>query len=357
MHVPARRRAVVALTALVAVAAIAAGCGSDDDSKESGSKADASKTELVVYSGREKKLVDPLYQRFEDENPDIDLKVRYADSPAMAAQLLEEGEHSPADVFYSQDAGAIGAIEELLAPLPDGVADEVPATYRDNKGRWTGVTGRIRTLVYNTDEVSQSELPDSVLDVTDPKWKGRIGIAPTNASFIAFVSALRLAKGDDAAKEVLEGLAKNEPKFYEKNAPVVDAAASGEVQIGLVNHYYLYEKLAQDPDAPVANHFFEDGDVGNLVNVSAIGILATAKHRKAAERLVDFMVHDGQEFIVDEAPEREYPLVVSEDIAGNARYKELPPLDSVQGPDIELSDLGAKLESTVAMIREAGLTS
>jgi iron(III) transport system substrate-binding protein len=129
------------------------------------------------------------------------------------------------------------------------------------------------------------------------------------------------------------------------------------VQIGLVNQYYLNEKLAQDPDAPVANHFFEDGDVGNLVNVSAIGILATAKHRKAAERLVDFMVHDGQEFIVDEAPEREYPLVVSEDIARNARYKELPPLDSVQGPDIELSDLGAKLESTVAMIREAGLTS
>jgi iron(III) transport system substrate-binding protein len=212
MHVPARRRAVVALTALVAAAAIAAGCGSED-SKDSGSMADASKTELVVYSGREKKLVDPLYQRFEDENPDIDLKVRYADSPAMAAQLLEEGEHSPADVFYSQDAGAIGAIEELLAPLPDGVADEVPATYRDNKGRWTGVTGRIRTLVYNTDEVSQSELPDSVLDVTDPKWKGRIGIAPTNASFIAFVSALRLAKGDDAAKEFLEGLAKNEPKF------------------------------------------------------------------------------------------------------------------------------------------------
>jgi iron(III) transport system substrate-binding protein len=357
MHVSIPRRALVTLAAITVASFVAAGCGSDDDSKDSGSKADSKQTELVVYSGREKDLVEPLYKRFEEENDDIDLQVRYADSPTMAAQLLEEGDKSPADVFYSQDAGAIGAIEDMLGPLPEGVADEVPAEYRDNKGRWTGVTGRIRTLVYNTDELKEADLPTSVLDLTDPKWKGKIGIAPTNASFIAFVSAMRLANGDAAAKEFLEGIAANEPKFYEKNAPVVDAAASGEVQVGLVNHYYLYEKLSQDPEAPVANHFFEDGDVGNLVNVSAIGILTTADHREAAERLVDFMVHDGQSFIVEEAPEREYPLVVDEDISANPRYKELPPLDAVEGPGIELSDLGAKLESTVEMIRDAGLTS
>ncbi len=346
----------VALTALAAL--VAAGCGSDsDDSGSKGSKADSgSKDTLVVYSGREKKLVDPLYKRFEEETG-IDLEVRYADSPEMAAQLLEEGENSPADVFYSQDAGAIGAVEELLTDLPAGVADQVPAEYRDDKGRWTGVTGRIRTLVYNTDELEESDLPGSVLDVTDPKWKGKIGVAPTNASFIAFVSALRLAEGDDAARKFLEGLVANDAQIYPKNGAIVDAVAKGEVEIGLVNHYYIYELLANDEDAPVANHFFEDGDVGNLVNVSAIGILKTAKHTQEAEQLVDFMVHDGQDFIVEEAPEREYPLVVSTDIANNPRYRELPPLDATEGPDVDLSDLGAELEATVALIQESGLAS
>ncbi|MCW2922205.1 MAG: Iron transporter substrate-binding protein [Thermoleophilia bacterium] len=342
--------------ALVAVAAFTvAGCGSDSDDSGSTKSSKDDKT-LVVYSGREKKLVDPLYERFEEETG-INLEVRYADSPEMAAQLLEEGDKSPADVFYSQDAGAIGAVEDLLSDLPAGVADQVPAEYRDDKGRWTGVTGRIRTLVYNTDELEKSDLPSGVLGVTDPKWKGKIGVAPTNASFIAFVSALRLAEGEDAAREFLEGLVANEAKIYPKNGPIVDAVAKGEVQIGLVNHYYIYEKLANDANAPVANHFFQDGDVGNLVNVSAIGILKTASHRKEAEQLVDFMVHDGQDFIVEEAPEREYPLVVSADIASNPRYKELPPLDATEGPDVDLSDLGAELEKSVQLIRESGLAT
>ncbi|MCW2926322.1 MAG: Iron transporter substrate-binding protein [Thermoleophilia bacterium] len=349
------RRALAVAATLVFAATVAAGCGNDDSDSKSGSKADSG-TKLVIYSGREKKLVDPLYKEFE-RSSGIDLEVRYAESPAMAAQLLEEGDKSPADVFYSQDAGAIGAVEELLAPLPDGIADEVDAQYRDNKGRWTGVTGRIRTLVYNTDELKEGDLPDSVLGVTDPKWKGKIGVAPTNASFIAFVSALRLDKGDDAAKDFLEGLVANEPKIYEKNGPIVDAVSKGEVQIGLVNHYYLYERLAEDPDAPVANHFFEAGDVGNLVNVSAMGILKTSEHKEAARKLIDFMLHDGQRFIVEEAPEREYPLVVTEEIESNERYTELPPLDQNEGPDVELSDLGAELETTVGFIRDSGLTS
>jgi iron(III) transport system substrate-binding protein len=355
---PVSRRAIARVATLAVAAFVATGCGSDsDDSGSTDTKADSgSKDALVVYSGREKKLVDPLYKRFEDETG-IDLEVRYADSPEMAAQLLEEGDKSPADVFYSQDAGAIGAVEDLLADLPAGVADQVPAEFRDDKGRWTGVTGRIRTLVYNTDELKESDLPASVLGVTDPKWKGRIGVAPTNASFIAFVSALRLAEGDDAAREFLEGLVENDAKIYPKNGAIVDAVAAGEVEIGLVNHYYIYELLANDEEAPVANHFFEDGDVGNLVNVSAIGILKGAEHPEEASKLVEFMVHDGQDFIVEEAPEREYPLVVSTDIANNPRYKELPPLDSTEGPDVDLSDLGAELQETVALIRESGLAS
>jgi iron(III) transport system substrate-binding protein len=148
MHVPAPRRALATLALLSAATFVAAGCGSDDDSKDSGSSAESKKTELVVYSGREKELVEPLYEQFEETHDDIDLKVRYADSPAMAAQLQEEGDNSPADVFYSQDAGAIGAVEPLLQQLPAELLDKVAPKYRDSEERWVGVTGRIRTLVY-----------------------------------------------------------------------------------------------------------------------------------------------------------------------------------------------------------------
>jgi iron(III) transport system substrate-binding protein len=351
-------RAAVRVATVAVAALVAVGCGSDDnDSSSDGASADSgSKDALVVYSGREKELVEPLYEQFEEASG-IDLEVRYADSASMAAQLQEEGENSPADVFYAQDAGAIGSIEPLLAELPAELVADVPAKYRDREGRWTGVTGRVRTLVYNTDELEESELPKTVFGVLEPEWKGRVAVAPTNASFIAFITAMRLELGEDRAKEFLEGLVANDAKIYEKNGPIVDAVGAGEVEVGLVNHYYLWERLEDDPELPIANHFFAPNDIGNLVNTSAIGILATAEHREEAEQLVEFMLTEGQEFIVNEAPEREYPLSVTTDIADNERYQELPALEGIKAPDVDLSDLGAELEATVDLIRESGLGS
>ncbi len=353
------RRRIVTRIATIAVAAfVAVGCGSDTDDSSDGSasaKADP-KGSLVVYSGREKELVEPLYERFEKESG-IDLDVRYADSAALAAQIQEEGDRSPADVFYAQDAGAIGAIEPLLAQLPEELVADVPEQFRDADRRWTGVTGRVRTLVYNTDEVKDADLPSSVFDVLDPAWKSQIGVAPTNASFIAFVTAMRLELGDDRTKAFLEGLVANDAKIYEKNGPIVDAVAKGEVKAGLVNHYYLWEQLAKNPKLPIANHFFKANDIGNLVNASAVGILTSSENRDEAEELVKFLLTEGQEFIVNDAPEREYPLSVTTDVAGNERYKELPALASIKAPSVDLSDLRAELEATTKLIAASGLGS
>ena len=355
---PTARRTAASIATIALAALVAAGCGSDSDSGGSGSSDSAGSDEsaLVVYSGREKELVEPLYERFEEESG-IDVEVRYADSAAMAAQLQEEGDRSPADVFYAQDAGAIGAVESLLAELPAELIADVPAQFRDRDGRWTGVTGRVRTLVYNTDQIEEADLPTTVFGVLEPEWKGKVGVAPTNASFIAFVTAMRLELGDERAREFLEGLVANDAQIYEKNGPIVDAVGKGEVEVGLVNHYYLWERLEKDADLPIANHFFAPNDIGNLVNTSAIGILASAEHREEAEQLVEFMLTEGQEFIVNDAPEREYPLSVTTDIADNERYQELPPLASIKAPAVDLSDLGAELEATVALIRESGLGS
>lgn len=350
---PRARRLPALVATLAASILLAAGCGSgDDDGSGTGDEAQADA--LVVYSGREKELVKPLYERFE-ESTGIELEVRYNDSASVAAQLQEEGERSPADVFYSQDAGAIGAVEQLLAELPEGLLAKVPEKFRDDDGRWTGVTGRVRTLVYNTEQVDEAELPTSVFDVTKPEWKGRIGVAPTNASFIAFITALRLELGDERARTFLDGLVANDARIYEKNGPIVDAVGRGEVDAGLVNHYYLYERLEKDPELPIRNHFFRPGDIGNMVNTSAIGILASSERREQAQRLVEFMLTEGQEFIVKDAPEREYPLSLTTEIADDERYRELPPLARIQAPPVDLSKLGGELEATVAMIRESGL--
>ncbi len=340
-----RRPTALLLTiAVVCTAAVlAAACGGSD----SGDK-------LVVYSGREQELVEPLYAQF-TKDTGIELDVRWGESPELAATIREEGDATPADVFYAQDAGSIGVIEGQLAPLPQADLDLVDARYRDPAGLWVGVTGRIRVLAYNTDRVQPDALPASVLDLASPDWKlGDIGVAPTNASFVGFVAAMRESLGDAKTQTFLDGLATH-AKSFQKNGQIVDAIASGEIDTGLVNHYYLYEKLGSDPNAPIANHYFDPSDTGSLVNVSAVGILSTSTHKPDAETFVNWLLTKGQVFFANDAEEREYPLNSNQ--PGLERAAELPPLADHHGPDVDLAKLGEDLEGTIAMIRKAGLVT
>jgi iron(III) transport system substrate-binding protein len=332
--------------------ALATGCGGNDENESGG--AQGSETKLVVYSGREEELVEPLFERFE-RRTGIDVEVRYGDSAELAATIAEEGGNSPADVFFAQDPGSLGAVEEegLLAELPDEIPDRVPERFRDPDGHWVGTSGRARVVAYNTDELSEAELPDSILDYTDPKWKGKIGLPPTNASFQAFVSAMVLTLGEERTRQWLAGIRANDPKLYEKNTPVVEAVAAGEIEVGFVNHYYLYLVKEEQPDAPVANDFLPGDDPGALVSVAGAGILESAEHEDAARRFVEFLLSDeGQRFYVDEAEEAGYPL-----IEGIVPKAGLPPLEQLQGPQIELDELGPQLEKTLELLNEVGFTT
>ncbi|CAN5297603.1 iron ABC transporter substrate-binding protein [soil metagenome] len=323
--------------AVVFIAFVAAGCGGGSDET------------LTVYSGREEELVAPLFEMFTDETG-IDVEVRYGDSAELAATIAEEGENSPADVFWAQDPGSLGAVEDELDPLSDGILGMVPERFRDADGRWIGTSGRSRVIVYNTEELSEDEVPDSVFDLTDPEWKGRIGIAPTNASFQAFVTAMRLAEGDDATRQWLLDLRENDVKEYEKNTPVVEAAAVGEIDLGLVNHYYLYLVQEEQPEAPIANHFLEAGDPGALVSVAGAGVLESAGDGSNAERFIEFLLSpEGQRFYVEDAEEAEYPLV-----EGIEARPGLPPLDSLEGPSVDLTSFGPEHEATIELLRETG---
>jgi len=255
-------------------------------------------------------------------------------------------------VFFSQDAGALGALEQadLLAPLPAATLDQVPATYRSESGTWVGTSARARVLLYNEDLVPAAELPTSVLELAEPQWKGQVAIAPTNASFQSFITAMRLSVGEEQTSAWLADLVANDVKIYEGNSAIRDAVDAGQVKVGLANHYYWFERAAEvgADTLKVQNHFLDAGDAGSLVNVAGAAILKTGADNPSAQTFVDYLLStEGQEFFATTT--FEYPVV-----AGVAAAEGLPALDSLRGPDVALGNL-ADLAGTQSMLEQAGL--
>jgi iron(III) transport system substrate-binding protein len=305
---------------------------------------------ITVYSGRSEELVGPIIERFREETG-IQINVRYGDTAELASTILDEGENSPADVFFAQDAGALGALQEegRLTAMPNTVLDQVDERFRSTEDNWVGVSGRARVVAYNTQALTETDLPDTILGFTDPQWKGRIGWAPTNASFQAFVTALRLLEGEEAARQWLEGIQANEPKVYQNNSAIVEALGRGEIDVGFVNHYYLFRFLEeQGEDFPVRNYYLTNGDPGALVNVAGAGILNTSQNQEGAQQFVEFLLsEDAQQYFADET--YEYPLANS--IAANPA---LPSLDQIQTPQLELGQL-SDLQGTLELLQDVGV--
>ena len=243
--------------------------------------ASAAGNKLVVYSGRSENLVAPLMERFKQDTG-IDVEVRYGGTAELAATILEEGANSPADVFFAQDAGSLGALAQAgrLIALPDDVLNRVDARFRSPSGEWVGASGRARTLVYNTERVQESDLPQSAFDLTGAQWKDSIGWAPTNASFQSFVTAMRQLSGEDATRQWLEAMLANGVQSFDNNAAIVEAVGRGEILGGLVNHYYLFRFLEEQGEGfPARNYFFPDGGADALINIAGIGILDSSDNQ------------------------------------------------------------------------------
>lgn len=310
---------------------------------------ESGKGNLVIYAGRDEALLSPLIKQF-TKDTGVEVDVRYAETPEFTATLLEEGDQSPADVFISQDAGALGALsaEGMLKKLPADITGAVFKDYTSTDDTWVGVTGRARVIAYDGKKLDAAEVPGSVKELTKPEWKGRVGFPPGNASFQSFVTGFRVAEGNDAAAAWLEGMADNDVQTYEKNGLVLEALNEGSLEIGLINHYYWYEKAAEvgAENMRAQQKFADPGDPGALVNVTGAGILSD--HPDAAT-FVEYLVSKaGQEYFVEKT--FEYPLIES--------VKEpegLPALKELEGPAIDLADL-ADLETTIQMIDEAGLS-
>ena len=310
-------------------------CGSDDEP-------------LLIYSGRGEELVGPLIEEFR-QSSGLEVEVRYAGSTELASTLLEEGASTEADIFLAQDPASLGLAAPLMAILPSDVISAVPSRFRDRGHRWVGVSGRIRAIIYDRDQVQVSDLPHSIDDLLDPRWESMIGVAPTNGSFLAFVAAMILDRGEAATLEWLEALAALDPLDYPKNSPIVAAADAGEVGLGLVNHYYLLRLQAEGAGKRAANHFLSAGDPGSLVMPSGLGVLANSEQSEAAHSFIEFMISEpAQRYFAEQT--YEYPLA-----AGVRPAASLPPIDSIPTPDIDLSDLHSALERATDLVAEAGL--
>lgn len=310
----------------------------------------ASAQDLTLYSGRGETLVAPIIEAFTRETG-IEVAVRYAGTAELAILLQEEGDASPADLYWAQDAAALGAVADRFAALPQATLDKVPEIYRDDEGRWIATSGRGRVLAYSPERVETGDLPARLADLTDPKYKGRLAIAPTNGSFLAHVTALRVVAGDEVAREWIAGIKANEPVIARNNTAVVQAIADGEADFGLVNNYYLLRFLAADPDFPVTQTLFAtEGDIGNLLLVAGMGVLDTSDQKEEATQFIDFLLSPAaQQYFAGEVfefPVTDGAIVTRKDIS----------LEDVQAksPKVDLNAIG-DLEGTLEMLREAGL--
>lgn len=359
---PSTRRYAPLVLALLPIASLLASCGSGGDEGATTTEAPASETSssaggdldlsgesITLYSGRDEELIAPLIEDFTEETG-IEVDVRYGNSAEMGAQLLEEGDGTPADVFYSQEVGAVGVLAEagLLAELPEDVVETVDERFRPGDGNeWVGVTGRSRVIVYNPDLV---DAPEGVEELTDASYRGKVAIVPGNAGFQAFVTGFRVSQGEEAARAWLEDLLANDPVTdIESNGDVLEAVENGDVPIGLINHYY-WARDERQPDLTSKLVFPEGDDPGGLVNATAAAITKGAADDPAALALIEYLVSEaGQTFFVEET--YEYPVV-----DGIADPEGIPALEDLDGPDLDLTDLES-LEATQALLTELGLLS
>ena len=302
---------------------------------------------LTIYSGRSKSLVEPIIKQFEEKSG-IQVEVSYGGTTQLAAAILTEGDKSPAALFWAQDAGALGAVSKkaMFDKLPESILTQVPSGFRDAKGFWIATSGRARVLAYSPERVKMEELPESIFDLTQPMWKGRVGWAPTNASFQAFVTSLRVQVGEERTEEWLRGMKANGVKKYAKNTPIIEALAAGEIDVGLPNHYYLLRFKSKDSDFPVEQTFFKGNDPGNLVNIAGIGLLKSTKNKEAALKFVEFLLsHKAQQYFTRDV--FEYPA-----IEGVVPHESLIPLSELLqlAPTFNLNDMD-DLDGTVKLLR------
>ena len=350
--------------ALIALALLAAACGGDGGTKlegvaatvYDGKCADDNGLSVTVYSGRSENLMKPVYDAFACETG-TSVRVRWGSSTDLALLIDTEGDRTEADVFISRSPGPVGFLESkgLLTSMDSSVLDLVDDDHRGDNGTWIGFSGRKRVLVHNVEIVPPSELPTSVFELTDPKWRGRVAIPATNGSFVDWFTVFRDQYGNDVATQWLSDMVDNDARYYPNNVAIVEAAARGEIDVGLVNHYYNY-RLAADAEAAgrehlAANYDLSDEDIGSLLIITAATMTINVSDREAAQSLISYLLSPSvQRFFTRNT--YEYPLA-----GGVEPNPVLPQLTALSIGSVDFDALGGGFETTEDIIQRSGILS
>jgi iron(III) transport system substrate-binding protein len=342
------RLAVVSLAAVLALTGCASGVPAGGSPGAGGDATDGA--DLVVYVGRNEDHVRPLVELFEEQTG-LTVDARYGSTGELATTIVQEGDASPADVFFTQDPAYMGAISEagLLSPLPEDVLESVPEGITGAEDDWVGVTARRRVLAFDPAQTPADRLPNSVFELTEEPWRGKVGLAPTHSSFVSFVAALVAMHGEDEALAWLEGMAANDPQTFDGNEEQLRAIAAGDLEVGLVNHYYVHGLVAEDPAFPVRNHSFDAGDAGDVLMPTTIGVLSSSTHAETAVEFVRFMLSEqAQTHFLEEVGE--YPLLAGVGTPAGER-----PLDEELIKEMKLAEVAGNLDIATDLIARSGL--
>lgn len=306
--------------------------------------------DLVVYNAQHEQLLDEIVPLFEEETG-LDVELRHGKDLEMANQIAEEGADSPADVFLTENSPAMTIVENegLFADLPQGVLDNIPAEHRPASNAWTGFLARSTVAMYNTDSMTEEDMPESILEFAEPQWADRVAFSPTGADFQAIVSAVLEIEGEEATRAWLEGLAEN-GVVVQNNLVVMQSVDSGEVDAGIAYHYYWYrdrEESGSDSDSS-ALYFFGDGDPGAFLSISGAGILASSENTEAAETFVEWLTSTEAQQAMADSYALEYPL--NPEVSLNPEVKAF---DELEPPQVDVSALNGP--QVTELMTEAGL--
>jgi iron(III) transport system substrate-binding protein len=333
------RSASLSLLILLAAAITLAACGSSSSTSNSTTTSGsvAPGTTITLYSGQHEQTTSLLVAGFEKQTG-IKVKVRSDDEDVLGNQIIQEGSSSPADVFYTENTPVLEDLQEkgLLSFIDASTLAAVPAKYSSPQGDWVGISARVSVLVYNTSLVKASELPSSILELEQPKWKGKIGFAPSETDFQPLLTAITKLDGVAAAEKWLKGIQAN-GKVYPDNETVVAQVNNGESTVGLINHYYWYRLRDEVGNSGVhsALHYYAPGDPGYLLNVSGAAVLKSSSKQAAAQKFVAYLVSKQGQEILAHSHSYEYPLG-----SGVLTAQPLKPFDELQVAPITIEDLG-----------------
>jgi iron(III) transport system substrate-binding protein len=347
--VPApRRRGALLGVALLLLSIAVAGCGSSSDSSSKGAST------ITLYSAQHEQTTSALIAAFTKQTG-IKVNVDNNDEDVLTAQIEQEGSRSPADVFYTENSNWLEQLNErsLLAKVDDATLANAPRRDSATNGDWLGVSARISVLVYNTGKLAPAQLPKSVMELADPKWKGKIELAPAETDFWPIVSSIARAKGRPAALAWLNAVKDNagSSNSVPDNETLVRDVGQGTTELGLINHYYYYRLRAEVGKDSVKSQiaYFVAQDPGYVEDISGAAILKSSKHTASAQRFLDFLTSEAGQKILAASDSFEYPI--NEKVAANPQ---LTPLDQLHPSSFTPAELASGLDAK-QLLQEAGL--